>query len=57
METDKKDTTNGPALSNDRENGKRAKNDRHKWVASLEHLLEYIFKNEHSEQADRKSVV
>jgi pyruvate dehydrogenase E1 component len=51
MEADKKDTTNGSSLAGEPENGRGTKNDRHKWVASLEHLLEYILKNEQSEQA------
>ena len=51
METDKKLTGDGAALVGDGENGKGNKNDRHKWVASLEHLLEHILRNEQSEQA------
>jgi len=51
METGKKETTNDSSLVGERENGRATKDDRHKWVASLEHLLEYILKNEHSEQA------
>src|SRR3970282_863810 len=51
METDKKNTSDDPAVIGERDNGKGTKNDRHKWVASLEHLLEYILKNEQSEQA------
>ena len=51
MEADKKDATNGSSLAGEPENGRGAKNDRHKWVASLEHLLEHILKNEQSEQA------
>ena len=51
MEADKKDTPNGSSLAAEPENGRGTKNDRHKWVGSLEHLLEYILKNEHSEQA------
>ena len=51
MEADKKDTTNGSSLAGEPENDRGAKNDRHKWVASLEHLLEHILKNEQSEQA------
>jgi pyruvate dehydrogenase E1 component len=41
----------GPKTENDRGNGKGLKNDRHKWIASLEYILEYILKNEESEQA------
>ncbi len=51
MEADKKDTTtNSGSLAGEAENGRGTKNDRHKWVTSLEHLLEYILKNEQSEQ-------
>jgi pyruvate dehydrogenase E1 component len=51
MEGDKKDVKNGTETVSERDNGKAARNDRHKWVASLEHLLEHVLKNEHSEQA------
>jgi len=53
MEPEKKDLTNPTWSSSDRENGKGAKNDRHKWIASLENILEYILKNEQSAQASR----
>ena len=51
MEIEKKDLDNGPEVSGIRENNKGLKNERHKWVASLEYILEYILKNEESEQA------
>jgi pyruvate dehydrogenase E1 component len=51
MEREEKDVANGPKAENDRGNGKGLKSDRHKWVASLEYILEYILKNEESEQA------
>ena len=51
MEREEKDGANGPKAENDRGNGKGLKNDRHKWIASLEYILEYILKNEESEQA------
>jgi pyruvate dehydrogenase E1 component len=51
MEREEKDVANGPKAENDRGNGKGTKNDRHKWIASLEYILEYILKNEESEQA------
>jgi pyruvate dehydrogenase E1 component len=51
MEREEKDRANGPKAESDRGNGKGLKNDRHKWVASLEYILEYILKNEESEQA------
>jgi len=51
MEPEKKDLVNGTWLTGDRENGKGGQNDRNKWITSLEHILEYILKNEQSEQA------
>jgi pyruvate dehydrogenase E1 component len=51
MEPNKKNSGDEPAALEVRENGRDVRNDRHKWVASLEYLLEYILKNEQSEQA------
>jgi pyruvate dehydrogenase E1 component len=51
MEAEKKDTSNGAVGNGPRENSKGLRNDRHKWIASLEYILEYILKNEESEQA------
>ncbi|MET0500551.1 MAG: pyruvate dehydrogenase (acetyl-transferring), homodimeric type [Candidatus Binatia bacterium] len=52
MEAEKKDTTNGADISGPRENNNKGlKNEKHKWVASLEYIFEYILKNEKSEQA------
>jgi pyruvate dehydrogenase E1 component len=51
MEREEKDVANGPKAENEGGNGKGAKNDRHRWIASLEYILEYILKNEESEQA------
>src|SRR6266480_918317 len=51
MEADKKDTSNGAVRNGPRENSKGLRNDRHRWIASLEYILEYILKNEESEQA------
>src|SRR5207245_4958849 len=51
MEADKKDKSNGAVGNGPRENSKGLRNDRHKWIASLEYILEYILKNEESEQA------
>src|SRR5918998_759324 len=51
MEREEKDVASGPKAENDPGNGKGLKNDRRKWVASLEYILEYILKNEESEQA------
>jgi pyruvate dehydrogenase E1 component len=48
---EEKDLANGPKAENDHGNGKGLKNDRRKWVASLEYILEYILKNEKPEQA------
>src|SRR6516162_3510065 len=51
MESEKKDTDNGADVHGIRDNNKGLKNEKHKWVASLEYILEYILKNEESEQA------
>jgi pyruvate dehydrogenase E1 component len=51
MESEKKDTANGVSVDGRRDNSKAPRNDRHKWVVSLENILEYILKNEQSEQA------
>ena len=51
MEPDKKNNSDETAIVGDRANGKATKNDRDKWVSSFEHLLEYILKNEQSQQA------
>jgi pyruvate dehydrogenase E1 component len=51
MNSEKKNTGEASAAASDGENGKGNKNDRRKWVTSLEHLLEHILKNEQSEQA------
>ena len=51
MEIEKKNLDNGAEVNGIRENNKGLKNERHKWVASLEYILEYILKNEESEQA------
>src|ERR671913_385469 len=51
MEREEKDVPQSPKAENDRGNGKRLKSERHKWVASLEYILEYILKNDESEQA------
>jgi pyruvate dehydrogenase E1 component len=50
MEADKKDLQNGLAGNGDRE-ARAPRNDRHKWIGSLENIFEYILKNEESEQA------
>ena len=51
MEREEKDAAHTPNLETNRGNGKGLKSDRNKWVASLEYILEYILKNEESEQA------
>ncbi|MCE3239942.1 MAG: pdhA [Deltaproteobacteria bacterium] len=51
MEREEKDAAHTPNPETNRGNGKGLKSDRNKWVASLEYILEYILKNEESEQA------
>ena len=51
MDFEKKPTSDAVTAAGERENGKGTKNDRHKWLSSLEYILEYILKNEQSEQA------
>src|SRR5216684_747217 len=51
MEPEKKDISNGGVVDSPQDNSKGRRNDRHKWIGSLEYILEYILKNEKSEQA------
>jgi len=51
MQPENKPNTDITAGPGDWDNGKTSKNDRHQWITSLEHILEYILKNEESEQA------
>ena len=51
MELENKPTANGGDTSDEPNNGKIARSDRRKWVASLEYILESILKNEEPEQA------
>ena len=51
MEPENKDIPTVTTVESDRPNGRANKNDRHKWVASLESILEYILKNEQPENA------
>jgi len=51
MEPEKKDTRDRSSTENSLENGAAPRAERHQWVASLEHLLQYILENEESEQA------
>ncbi len=53
MELEKKDLIPVNSITSEGGNHKETKNDRHKWIASLEYILEYILKNEESEQASR----
>ncbi|HSK31455.1 MAG TPA: pyruvate dehydrogenase (acetyl-transferring), homodimeric type, partial [Candidatus Limnocylindria bacterium] len=53
MESNKKELSTGSSINGDRENSKNIKSDRYKWIASLEFILDYILKNEQSEQATR----
>lgn len=48
MEPEKKEVMSVDGV---RQNSRELKNEQHKWVASLEHVLEYILKNEQSERA------
>ncbi|HEY2920649.1 MAG TPA: pyruvate dehydrogenase (acetyl-transferring), homodimeric type, partial [Candidatus Binatia bacterium] len=51
MKPEKKDLSNGTWVVGATEDGKGSQNDRDKWIASFEHILEYILKNEQPEQA------
>jgi pyruvate dehydrogenase E1 component len=51
MESEKKEPANGSAVDGHRDNSKGPHSDRHKWIGSLENILEHILKNEESEQA------
>jgi pyruvate dehydrogenase E1 component len=52
METENKSTSRSiTPVENEQPNGRGNKNDRHKWVSSLEHILELILKNEQAGQA------
>src|SRR5882724_11185501 len=53
MKPENKDITPATSVEGDRPNGKGNRNERHKWVASLEYILEYILKNEQSEPTSR----
>jgi pyruvate dehydrogenase E1 component len=51
MEPENKDIPTVTTVESERPNGRANKNERHKWVASLESILEYILKNEQPENA------
>src|ERR687892_426667 len=53
MEAEKKDAANGVMVESAKEDSAELRNNRHKWMASLEYVLGYILKNEESEQATR----
>src|SRR5262245_39387268 len=53
MEPENKNMVSLAWSGTDRENGKGTKNERHKWLASLEDIFAYILKNEQSAQATR----
>jgi pyruvate dehydrogenase E1 component len=51
MESEKKDSVGKAGNGGHHENSKALGNGKHKWLASVEHILEYILKNEESGQA------
>jgi pyruvate dehydrogenase E1 component len=51
MKPEKNDIPDRSRMETAVENGKGLRGDRHKWIASLEYILEYILKNEESEHA------
>ena len=52
METENKSNSQiVKPVENEQPNGRGNKNDRHKWVSSLEHIIELILKNEQAGQA------
>ena len=51
MEGEKKDANDGAEISDARNNNKGTRNDKHKWIDSLEYFLEYTLKNQDPEQA------
>src|SRR5690349_24174460 len=51
MEPQNKDLAAVTPVDAERPNGRAYKSERHKWVASVESILEYILKNEQSENA------
>ncbi|HZD41499.1 MAG TPA: pyruvate dehydrogenase (acetyl-transferring), homodimeric type, partial [Terriglobales bacterium] len=51
MKPEKKKPSEHSSTETAAENGKGLRGDRHKWIASLEYILEYILKNEQSENA------
>ena len=51
MDAEKKDTENDGGIGGHRDNSKTQRNGQHKWLASLENILQYILRNEESGQA------
>ncbi|HJU61636.1 MAG TPA: pyruvate dehydrogenase (acetyl-transferring), homodimeric type, partial [Candidatus Binatia bacterium] len=51
MEVQKKDRNDGAEISGIRNHNKVNKNDKHKWIDSLEYFLEYTLKHQDPEQA------
>jgi pyruvate dehydrogenase E1 component len=51
MEPEKKNPINGAAVNGNSQNAEGLGNDRHKWTASLEYIIEHILRNQPSEQA------
>src|ERR671923_471901 len=51
MEAEKKDPRNSAMVETAKQNSEGLRNNKHKWMVSLEYLLEYVLKNEESEQA------
>lgn len=51
MERENKDSVNNPGNGSDHETSKALGNGKHKWLASVEQILEYILRNEESGQA------
>ena len=51
MDAEKKDMENDVGIGGHRDNSKTQRNGQHKWLASLENILQYILRNEESGQA------
>ena len=51
MERENKDSVNNPGNGSDHETSKALGSGKHKWLASVEQILEYILRNEESGQA------
>src|SRR5919108_2134299 len=51
MEAEKKDPRNSAMVETAKQKSEGMRNNKHKWMVSLEYHLEYVLKNEESEQA------